>query len=112
MLPNLEELELKRNAVNDPIWRLSDEDKLENLKLLLLSELDFGHWEASSESFINLKRLVLRNCINLKEIPSDFGEICTLESIELYNCSTIAEGCARNIEQEQEDMGNNFMKGN
>nr|XP_033512265.1 putative late blight resistance protein homolog R1A-10 isoform X2 [Nicotiana tomentosiformis] len=110
MLPNLEELKLKRNAVSDPIWRLSDEDKFESLKLLLLSELEFGHWEASSESFPSLKRLVMRNCINLKEIPTDFGEICTLESIELHNCSTVVEGCARNIEQEHEDMGNNFLK--
>ncbi|OIT21578.1 PREDICTED: putative late blight resistance protein homolog R1B-12 [Nicotiana attenuata] len=111
MLPNLEELKLKRYAVSGPIWRLSDEDKFESLKLLLLSELDFERWEASSDNFPNLKRLVLKNCRCLEEIPTDFGEICTLESIELHNCSTAAEGCARNIEQEHEEyMGNNSLK--
>ncbi|XP_070056447.1 putative late blight resistance protein homolog R1B-13 [Nicotiana tomentosiformis] len=105
MLPNLEELKLKYNAVKGGVWRLSDEDKFESLKLLLIATTTFfHHWEASSDNFPNLKRLVLNNCHYLKQIPTDFGEICSLESIELHYCNTTAEDSARKIKQEQQDM--------
>ncbi|KAH0675149.1 hypothetical protein KY285_022950 [Solanum tuberosum] len=61
------------------VWRLSDDDKFKSL----------------NDSFPNLKRLVLKKCKCLPEIPIDFGEICTLESIELYECSRAAEDFAR-----------------
>ncbi|XP_016462007.1 putative late blight resistance protein homolog R1A-3 [Nicotiana tabacum] len=110
MLPNLEELKLKVAVVTgDQVWRLSDEDKFQSLKLLFKG-IHLERWEASSDSFPNLRRLVLKNCNYLKEIPTNFGEFCTLESIELHNCSSLAEDSARNIEQEQEDMGNNSLK--
>ncbi|KAG5604072.1 hypothetical protein H5410_025564 [Solanum commersonii] len=47
------------------------------------------------DGFPNLKRLVLKKCKCLPEIPIDFGEICTLESIELHECSRAAEDFAR-----------------
>ncbi|XP_006346788.2 putative late blight resistance protein homolog R1A-3 [Solanum tuberosum] len=110
MLPNLEEFKLKDSKATDDIWRLSDEDKFKSLKLLLLDVLNLKHWESSSDNFPNLKRLVLKNCTDLQEIPGDFGEIGTLESIELHDCSTTTEDSAREIVQEQEDMGNNILK--
>ncbi|KAK6791053.1 hypothetical protein RDI58_010134 [Solanum bulbocastanum] len=110
MLPNLEELKLKHCRTLNDEWRLSDEDKFKSMKLLLLSKLNLEHWEASSDNFPNLKRLVLKNCYKMQEIPTDFGEICTLESIELHDCSTTAEDSARNIEQEQDEMGNSSLK--
>ncbi|KAH0642663.1 hypothetical protein KY289_033637 [Solanum tuberosum] len=111
MLPNLEELKLKNRAANGYVWRLNDEHKFQSLEFLLFCDINLEHWEASSDNFPNLKRLVLKECKKLKEIPIDFGEICSLESIELHNCSTLAEESARKIEQEQEDMGNNCLKG-
>ncbi|XP_055801853.1 putative late blight resistance protein homolog R1A-3 [Solanum dulcamara] len=110
MLPNLEEFKLKRSRPLSHEWRLSDKDEFKSMKLLLLSGSGLKHWEVSSNNFPNLKRLVLKNFWYLQEIPADFGEICTLESIELHDCSTTAEDSARNIEQEQEDMGNNILK--
>ncbi|PHT40212.1 hypothetical protein CQW23_19066 [Capsicum baccatum] len=95
--------------VSGEVWRLSDEDKFGSLKLLF-SELYIKRWEATCDSFPNLKCLVLKKCDHLKEITTDFGEICTLESIELHNCGTAAEDSARTIEQEQADMGNNCLK--
>jgi len=109
-LPHLEELKLKYCQAEYDIWRLTDKDIFKSLKLLLLSQLNLKHWEASSVNFPYLKRLVLKNCKDLQEIPTDFGEIGTLESIELHDCSTISEESARNIEQEQEYMGNNILK--
>ncbi|PHT97641.1 hypothetical protein BC332_33428 [Capsicum chinense] len=109
-LPNLEELKLKDCAAFGDVWRLRDDGIFESLKLLLFRKVLLANWLASSDNFPSLKRLVLKKCNNLKEIPIDFGEICTLESIELHNCSTSAEDSARKIEQEQEDMGNNCLK--
>ncbi|KAK6791049.1 hypothetical protein RDI58_010130 [Solanum bulbocastanum] len=109
MLPNLEELKLKNCQTLIDEWILSDEDKFKSLKLLLLSNTNLKCWEASSDNFPNLKRLVLKECHDLQETPAEFGEICTLESIELHDCSTTAENSATNIVQEQEDMENYFL---
>ncbi|KAM3205797.1 hypothetical protein P3L10_029207 [Capsicum annuum] len=106
-LPNLEELKLKDRAAIGYVWRLLDDDIFESLKLLLFRKVLLTNWVASSDNFPSLKHLVLKKCDNLKEIPIDFGEICSLESID---CSTSAEDSARKIEQEQEDMGNNCLK--
>ncbi|KAM3338753.1 hypothetical protein P3S68_030839 [Capsicum galapagoense] len=97
-------------AVMGDVWRLSNEDKFESLKFLLFNVLYLEHWEANSENFPNLKRLVLKNCYTPLELPIDFVEIATLESIELYNCITPTKDSARKIEQEQEDMGNSPLK--
>ncbi|KAH0759692.1 hypothetical protein KY290_023185 [Solanum tuberosum] len=109
-LPNLEELKLKRCRAEDDVWRLTDKDLFRSLKLLLLSELNLKGWEASSDNFPNLKRLVLKECKDLQKIPTDFVEICTLELIELHDCTTTAEASVRNIKQEREDMGYNILK--
>ncbi|KAM3234861.1 hypothetical protein P3L10_014897 [Capsicum annuum] len=109
-LPNLEELKLKLCQFWNNRWSLRANDKVQSLKLLLLSDLYLDVWEASSDNFPKLKRLVLKNCENLQEIPLDFGEIGNLGSIELHDCSTTVEDSARKIEQEQEDMGNNSLK--
>ncbi|XP_016555163.2 putative late blight resistance protein homolog R1A-10 [Capsicum annuum] len=112
MLPNLEELKLKYCKADDDVWRLSDEDEFKSLTLLLLSNLNLERLEATIDNFPNLKRLVLKDCDDLQEIPSDFGEIYTLESIELHFCSATAEDSARKIAKEQEEMGNNPLKVN
>ncbi|PHT29115.1 hypothetical protein CQW23_31287 [Capsicum baccatum] len=99
-LPNLEELKLKDHAAIGYVWRLRDDDIFESLKLLLFQKVLFTNWVASSDNLPSLKDLVLKKCDNLKEIPIDFREICTLESIELHNCSPFAEDSARKIEKE------------
>ncbi|PHT60373.1 hypothetical protein CQW23_02736 [Capsicum baccatum] len=109
-LPNLEELKLKDRAAIGYVWTLRNEDIFKSLKLLSFREVLLANWVASSDNFPSLKHLILKKCDNLMEIPIDFGEICTLESIELHNCSNAAEDSARKIEQEQEDVGNNCLK--
>ncbi|KAH0658672.1 hypothetical protein KY289_027420 [Solanum tuberosum] len=104
------QLKLKHCETDDDVWRLTDKDIFKSLKLLLLSKLNLKGWEASSDNFPNLKCLVLKKCKDLQEIPTDFVEICTLESIELHDCTTTAEDSVRNIEQEREDMGYNILK--
>ncbi|XP_059287002.1 putative late blight resistance protein homolog R1A-3 [Lycium ferocissimum] len=110
MLPNLEELKLKSNACHGEVWRLTDEEKFKRLKFFLISWTNLKHWDASSDNFPHLQRLVLKNCIYLEKIPEDLGEICPLESIELHDCSTSTEVSARRIKEEQENLGNDILK--
>ncbi|KAF3612375.1 putative late blight resistance protein -like protein R1A-10-like isoform 2, partial [Capsicum annuum] len=83
--------------------------KLPKLEVLKIKNYGFyGDWKAGSVNFPMLQRLVLRTCIYLQEIPKDFGEIYTLESIELYNYRRSAANSVNEI-QEQESMGNDCL---
>lgn len=108
-LPNLEVLKIKDNTFLSDVWRLNDDEIFNQLKFLLISRTGLKHWEASSVNFPKLQRLCLKRCMNLEEIPQDFGEICTLESIELHDCSTSAAKSAKDIQEEQESMGNECL---
>uniref|UniRef100_M1BAT7 Disease resistance protein n=1 Tax=Solanum tuberosum TaxID=4113 RepID=M1BAT7_SOLTU len=110
MLPHLEELKLKHCLADDDVWKLSDKDIFKSLKLLLLSDVNLKCWEARSDNFPNLKRLVLKKCKDLKKIPTNFGEIYSLELIELHDCTTTAKASVRKIKQEQDDLDNNILK--
>ncbi|MCD7461928.1 hypothetical protein HAX54_047395 [Datura stramonium] len=109
MLPNLEVLKIKKYGFYGRVWRLKDEEKFNQLKFLRISWTSLEHWEASSVNFPNLQRLVLKRCIYLEEIPKDIGEICTLESLELHDCSISAAKSAKEIQEDQESMGNEIL---
>ncbi|XP_055829309.1 putative late blight resistance protein homolog R1A-10 isoform X2 [Solanum dulcamara] len=108
-LPNLEVLKIKDNGFLGDVWRLNDEDIFNQLKFLLISWTGLKHWKAGSINFPKLQRLCLKRCMNLEEIPQDFGEICTLESIELHGCSISAAKSGKEIQEEQESMGNECL---
>ncbi|KAJ8547328.1 hypothetical protein K7X08_010914 [Anisodus acutangulus] len=109
MLPNLQVLKIKDSGFDGDAWRLSDEDIFNQLKFLLIDRTNLKHWEAGSVNFPKLQRLVLKRCIYLEEIPKDFGEIYTLESIELQNCRTSAAKSVKEIQEEQESMANDCL---
>nr|XP_009764457.1 PREDICTED: putative late blight resistance protein homolog R1A-10 [Nicotiana sylvestris] len=90
-LPNLEELKIKDNGFN------------------LTATTNLKHWDAGSVNFPMLKRLVLKRCLYLEEIPKDIGEICTLESIELHNCRSSVAKSVKEIQEEQESMANDNL---
>ncbi|KAJ8562397.1 hypothetical protein K7X08_011688 [Anisodus acutangulus] len=85
-------------------------EKFKKLKFLLISWTNLTHWNAGSDNFPHLQRVVLKNFIYLENIPEDLGEIWPLESIDLHDCSTSAEVSARRIKEEQENMGNDILK--
>lgn len=105
-LPNLDVLKMKDNEFLGDVWRLNDEEIFNQFKFLLISWTGLKLWEAGSINFPKLQRLCLKRCMNLEEIPQDFGEICTLESIELHDCSISAAKSGKEIQEEQESMGN------
>ncbi|KAJ8543216.1 hypothetical protein K7X08_005739 [Anisodus acutangulus] len=91
------------------LQRLSDEEIFNQLKFLLIDRTNLKRWEAGSVNFLKLQRLVLKRCIYLEEIPKDFRDIYTLESIELHNCRTSAEKSVKEIQEEQESMANDCL---
>ncbi|XP_031104030.1 putative late blight resistance protein homolog R1B-17 [Ipomoea triloba] len=84
-LRHLEVLKLKDFAFCGPTWEPSEQGFRE-LKALLISRSNLEHWNASSNHFPVLERLVLRYCWELKQIPINFAEIETLKLIVLECC--------------------------
>ncbi|KAM3325252.1 putative disease resistance protein [Capsicum chacoense] len=109
MLPNLEVLKIKENGFDGDVWRLNDEENFNQLKFLHMESIVLKHWEVCSVNFPNLEGLVLERCYRLEEVPKDFGEIYTLESIELHECSISAANSVLQIQEEQESMGNDCL---
>nr|XP_043609111.1 putative late blight resistance protein homolog R1B-16 [Erigeron canadensis] len=108
-LPNLEILKLKLHACTGEIWETGDEE-FSQLKVLKMHYLDIKCWISSRDNFPRLQRLVVHRCSKLKRIPLDLGSILTLEVIEVRGCSTSAHNSAIEIQKEQENEGNSFLK--
>ncbi|XP_009772162.2 putative late blight resistance protein homolog R1A-10 isoform X2 [Nicotiana sylvestris] len=102
ILSNLEELYLKDAIIEGEEWNMGEEDTFQNLKCLTLQRVNLAKWEVREESFPALEKLRLRDCRKLEEIPSSFGDICSLKSIEL-KWSPQLEESARKIKQDVED---------
>ncbi|XP_031104041.1 disease resistance protein RPP8-like isoform X2 [Ipomoea triloba] len=84
-LPHLEVLKLKDFAFCGPTWKPSKQGFRE-LKALLISLSNLEHWNASSNNFPVLERLVLSYCWELKQVPINFAKITTLNLIVLECC--------------------------
>ncbi|XP_022867189.1 putative late blight resistance protein homolog R1B-13 [Olea europaea var. sylvestris] len=108
-LPNLEVLKLREHAFQGREWILNEGEFLK-LKFLLIWETDLEHWRANDTHFPCLEHLILRNCSNLVEIPSDIGEIPTLETIEIDYSSPSAVDSAKKILDDQQSLGNSGLQ--
>ncbi|XP_031096625.1 putative late blight resistance protein homolog R1A-3 isoform X3 [Ipomoea triloba] len=95
-LPHLEVLKLKDFACCGSKWEPS-EPGFRELKTLLISRSDLKHWNASSNNFPILERLVLRYCWELKQVPLKFAKIGTLELIVLECCYSSLVTSAKQI---------------
>ncbi|XP_057798992.1 putative late blight resistance protein homolog R1B-8 [Salvia miltiorrhiza] len=104
-LPNLEILKLLGNACDGETWETTDED-FPRLKFLLIDESHLREWITHSKPFPALRRLVLRSCRYLREIPEGIGEIPTLELIEVDYCTNSLVESAMKIKEDQESYGN------
>nr|GMD80168.1 putative late blight resistance protein homolog R1B-13 [Ipomoea batatas] len=103
-LSKLEDLRLWLYAVKDRKWEPKD-GGFGRLRFLEIHSSPLQYWEATSNHFPVLEKLVLGD-IKLKEIPSDFVEITTLKSIMLYECSKSLISSAKCIQKEQQEYGN------
>ncbi|KAI3454411.1 hypothetical protein Pfo_011074, partial [Paulownia fortunei] len=104
-LPNLEVLKLRCYAFRGPEWE-TIEGEIFRLRFLMLEDMDIEHWRADETNFPWLTRLIFRHCYKLREIPCGIGEIPTLEMIELDDCSPSVVNSARQIQEEQKNVGN------
>ncbi|KAL7163402.1 hypothetical protein ACSBR2_039495 [Camellia fascicularis] len=78
------------------------------LKFLKLNSVPLVDWKVSCNHFPKLQGLVLIKCYCLKKIPSEIGNIPTLQMIEVHGCNpSIA---AREIKEEQENMRNHWQQ--
>ncbi|KAL3504557.1 hypothetical protein ACH5RR_034398 [Cinchona calisaya] len=110
-LPNLEVLKLLDNAFAGQQWDMR-EGEFQKLKFLKLESLDIELWNAFGEHLPCLEKLVLINCRKLKEIPSAFGKIPTLQLIEMKWCSSSAMESVKQILEYQRDMSNDLLNVN
>ncbi|KAL2515616.1 Disease resistance RPP8-like protein 3 [Forsythia ovata] len=108
-LPNLQVLKLNLCSFDGLEWEPNEGEFLQ-LKYLLLRMINLENWIASSIHFPSLERPVIDQCKYLKEIPSGIGEIPTLESIEVYGCSDSVVTSAKQIEEEQHSLGNDYLQ--
>ncbi|CAA2993627.1 late blight resistance homolog R1B-14 isoform X4 [Olea europaea subsp. europaea] len=108
-MPNLEELKLKYDATVGPEWEPT-EGEFCKLKFLLLDGIDLVRWRADETHFPGLERLILRGCSYLEEIPCGIGYIPTLEIIELDDASPLAVTSAKQMQEEQERLGNDSLQ--
>ncbi|GFY89279.1 hypothetical protein Acr_06g0012190 [Actinidia rufa] len=108
-LPNLEVLKLLQLACVGKCWKTSDGD-FPQLKFLELVNIPIEEWQVSSNPFPRLQRLVLVGCPELQSIPSEIGEVPTLQMIEVRDCNTSVANSAHKIKEEQVSMGNNWLQ--
>ncbi|KAG8390041.1 hypothetical protein BUALT_Bualt01G0041900 [Buddleja alternifolia] len=108
-LQSLEILKLQLCAFEGPEWELLEE-KFCRLKLLLLEQMNLVQWRAETDNFPNLEHLIIKYCDELEEIPYSFGDTPTLQSIKLLNCSSSCIASARQIQENQLDLGNDGLE--
>ncbi|KAH0714418.1 hypothetical protein KY284_007323 [Solanum tuberosum] len=105
-LPNLEVF-TGYSAFHGTDWKLNEDVVFRKLKYLLLCEcLNLQRWEAGSDNFPMLEKLLLRKLVELEEIPPSVGEIMTLKLIQIDRCSSGVEISANKIQEEQQSWGN------
>ncbi|CAA3027198.1 Hypothetical predicted protein [Olea europaea subsp. europaea] len=110
LLEYLEVLKLQHVAFEGEQWDTS-EGEFPQLKFLKLYDVQLAEWNASGDNFPTLQRLVLQKCNNLKNgIPPNFGDILTLQMIEVDRCTKAVEVSAKKILEEQLDIGNEEFK--
>ncbi|KAK4482055.1 hypothetical protein RD792_011599 [Penstemon davidsonii] len=109
-LPNLHVLKLSHHAFVGEEWETRD-GEFQELRVLELCNNDIiKQWITCSEHFPQLQCLLVSRCINLKEIPSEIGDIPTLQKIRVYDSGYEVYKSAVQIEQDQRENGNEELQ--
>ncbi|CAA3001370.1 late blight resistance homolog R1A-3 [Olea europaea subsp. europaea] len=120
-LPNLEVFKLRRGSFKEKQWD-TEKGEFQKLKFFELNIVEIvsqydsadwyptAKWNPTSDDYPKLERLVLRYCYCLKEIPSSFGYILTLQKIEVQGCAESVAKSSVEIREEQQEMGNEDLK--
>ncbi|KAL8551044.1 hypothetical protein ACS0TY_000211 [Phlomoides rotata] len=109
-LPLLQYLRLCNDAFCGAEWE-TVEGQFCSLKFLQIDECyGLRYWRTEDAHFPHLEHLVLRYLTELEEIPLSIGDIPSLKSIQVDNCSTSAEDSAKVIKEEQLEFGNTDLQ--
>ncbi|CAA2963585.1 late blight resistance homolog R1A-10 [Olea europaea subsp. europaea] len=108
-LPNLEILKLKHVVFENTSWK-TKEGEFSQLKFLLVERNLLEFWEAEAAHFPSLQILCLRHCPFLNCIPSEIGEILSLQLIIVYECRLSVFISANSILEEQQELGNDYLE--
>nr|XP_009760595.1 PREDICTED: late blight resistance protein R1-A-like isoform X1 [Nicotiana sylvestris] len=108
---NLQVLKLQRIHFDNEKWEVRD-GEFPRLKVLKLQMIKFfKEWTIADIAFPNLEHLALHGCEFLKEIPSCFGDLCSLKSIKVEYCNKFVDKSARDIwETQVEDYQNSSFE--
>ncbi|XP_031107866.1 putative late blight resistance protein homolog R1B-23 [Ipomoea triloba] len=108
-LPNLEALKLREDAFCGPEWKATGNGfcKLKYLEVTAHSSLK--HWSVDADHFPILECIFLNQCHLLVEFPTGFGEINTLQLIDLKNCPSRLVTSAKNFQEERQDLGDDKL---
>ncbi|KAL0462169.1 UNVERIFIED_CONTAM: hypothetical protein Slati_0104500 [Sesamum latifolium] len=101
---SIRKLNLSKIAL--PWEKMSVIGELPNLEVLKLVSDAFE----GQRHFPRLERLVLHKCYNLLKIPSQIGNVPTLQMIEAHSCGVYVRNSALRIKEEQEEYGNEELK--
>ncbi|KAH0644342.1 hypothetical protein KY284_032226 [Solanum tuberosum] len=85
-------------------------DELEETVWELIEKKGHKNWKATDDSFPCLERVIIKNCRFLQEIPKEFADSMTLKRIELWGCTPSLVNFAKEIQEEQEILGNNILQ--
>ncbi|KAL2553113.1 Disease resistance protein (CC-NBS-LRR class) family [Forsythia ovata] len=108
-LPNLEVLKLKDFDFEDSVWK-TNEGEFRKLKFLHIGCNNLEFWEVEGTHLPSLRCLSLRRCPDLNCIPSEIGEIPTLQVIALFQCGLSVVTSAYSIQEEQQELGNDGLQ--
>ncbi|PHT67858.1 putative late blight resistance protein -like protein R1B-23 [Capsicum annuum] len=108
MLPNLQVLKLVAVFFSKAEWKVRN-DMFHQLKVLKVVDCPcFKKWNISDDAFPRLEHLVLRRCRYLEVIPSRFGDIPSLISIEVNSCKESLVESAMVIRETQVEVMQNY----
>ncbi|XP_051123381.1 putative late blight resistance protein homolog R1B-23 [Andrographis paniculata] len=105
LLPSLETLEISDGGVHGSEWE-PVQGGFRRLKVLDIGNNNLVCWRAESMHFPILESLRLTELDLLEEIPWGIGDILTLKSIDVENCSESVVDSAKEIWVEQHELGN------
>uniref|UniRef100_M1BKW1 Disease resistance protein n=1 Tax=Solanum tuberosum TaxID=4113 RepID=M1BKW1_SOLTU len=113
-LPKLEVLQFKALQLfgderGETAWEVS-EMGFPKLKFLLIEKKGLEYWTATDDSFPCLECVIIKKCRFLQEIPKEFADSMTLKRIELWGCTPSLVNFAKEIQEEQEILGNNILQ--
>ncbi|GER53523.1 disease resistance protein [Striga asiatica] len=110
-LPHLQVLILRWDSCKGRKW-VTVEGLFCSLKVLKIHSCsELVYWTMENWAHLPcLEQLVLNYLPNLKEIPLEIGNIPTMKSIVVNNCSDSAVMSAKEIAKEQEEIGNEDLR--